>query len=399
MHLYPRQLDASPFDFGEWRGVGNFRIFRKAMQRERELTLGFWNSKEDCTTRQYTQKPGSLKRFSKFLWWPSPSGAAELRPELYKMDFLGAQKGKERKSSSSSKGFWGKKDKERRDQRAESRGDGSVEGMLTAPVSFLTDRCGLRKSEQRISVHCKLERGPKTCNEVWQLHWAKWISRLTKQPHLFPLPSSPKIAKSPPNWTAVEHDHKYSSVSEAAELDKEGAVHNPDSHVRKRSSRRLKTSPSSNSAENQEKYLKSSKGCVAEENGRIGDGEQVVRIRLETWTLCHHVSDLTIPSNSNNPNSTAQLIPDDINLLLIRNPQRGSIWKLWALWGQWLPWQGCGHDLRGRSDGELGPNQLCHLPTGERRKLLKGSPTHLIPHLSSETENQAVSLTTKFRPT
>lgn len=214
------------------------------------------------------------------------------------MDFPGAQKGKERKSSSSSKGFWGKKGKERRDQRKESRGERSAAAILATPVSFPTNRRGLRKSKQGIGFYWELERGPKTCNEVCQLHWAKWISGLKKQPHLFPFPSSPKIAKSPPNWITVEHDHKYSSVSEAVALDKEGAVHNPDSHVRKRSSRGLKTSPSSNSAENQEKYLKSSKGCAAEENGRTDDGEKVVRICLETWTLCHLISQ-SLPTVTN----------------------------------------------------------------------------------------------------
>ena len=214
------------------------------------------------------------------------------------MDFPGAQKGKERKSSSSSKGFWGKKGKERRDQRKESRGERSAAAILATPVSFPTNRRGLRRSKQGIGFYWELERGPKTCNEVCQLHWAKWISGLKKQPHLFPFPSSPKIAKSPPNWITVEHDHKYSSVSEAVALDKEGAVHNPDSHVRKRSSRGLKTSPSSNSAENQEKYLKSSKGCAAEENGRTDDGEKVVRICLETWTLCHLISQ-SLPTVTN----------------------------------------------------------------------------------------------------
>lgn len=206
------------------------------------------------------------------------------------MDFPGAQKGKERKSSSSSKGFWGKKDKERRDQSKESRGERSVQGILATPVSFPTNRSGLRKSKQGIGIHCKLEGGPKNGNKLCQLHCTKWISGLKKQLHLFPFPSSPKIAKSPPNWITVEHDHKYSSVSEAVELDKEGAVHNPDSRVRKCSSRGLKTSPSSDSAENQEEYLKSSKGRAAEENGHTDDGEKVVRICLETWTLCHLIS-------------------------------------------------------------------------------------------------------------
>ena len=182
------------------------------------------------------------------------------------MDFPGAQKGKERKSSSSSKGFWGKKEKERRDQSKESRGERSVQGILATPVSFPTNRSGLRKSKQGIGIHCKLEGGPKNGNKLCQLHCTKWISGLKKQLHLFPFPSSPK----------------YSSVSEAVELDKEGAVHNPDSRVRKCSSRGLKTSPSSDSAENQEEYLKSSKGRAAEENGHTDDGEKVVRICLET---------------------------------------------------------------------------------------------------------------------
>ena len=129
------------------------------------------------------------------------------------MDFPGAQKGKERKSSSSSKGFWGKKDKERRDQSKESRGERSVQGILATPVSFPTNRSGLRKSKQGIGIHCKLEGGPKNGNKLCQLHCTKWISGLKKQLHLFPFPSSPKIAKSPPNWITVEHDHKDSSVS------------------------------------------------------------------------------------------------------------------------------------------------------------------------------------------
>lgn len=53
-----------------------------------------------------------------------------------------------------------------------------------------------------------------------------------------PFPFPPKIVKSPPKYITAEYDHKYSSIFQAFELQKECAVYIPDSSVRKQCSLR-----------------------------------------------------------------------------------------------------------------------------------------------------------------
>lgn len=64
--------------------------------------------------------------------------------------------------------------------------------------------------------------------DFWTLKATPFIS--------FPFP--PKIIKSPPKCITAEHDHKYSSIFEAFELEKECAVYISESSVRKQRSLR-----------------------------------------------------------------------------------------------------------------------------------------------------------------
>lgn len=118
---------------------------------------------------------------------------------------------------------------------------------------------------------------------------------------IYSKPFSPKIAKSLPKCITVEHDRRYSHVSEAAELQKEGTVCVSESSVRKLFTQVTQHLSSYKSVERQGKYLKSSKACV---NVRLWGKE------LLDWVSRHGFpTTVSLILDPFTLNSTSQLIP------------------------------------------------------------------------------------------